>query len=114
MDAFPELNLRKKVCHMHSVLIDHSIKEMKRRNLDKLNQVEIDLIENSDVTDAELKEFLQKFFEEDTKEDSIKSLDKLRLAVIYIENKLSVTKSYALSLRNSISSNSKLSSNEIE
>lgn len=109
MDALPEIALRKKFNQMHSTLIDYSIKEMQKRSLDKLHQVELDLINNSDITDNDYKEFLNKFLEEDTKDDAIKSLDKLRLAVIFIENKSSIQKSEALSLRNQISSNSKLS-----
>lgn len=103
---------RKKLNETHSALVTHGIGCMKARSLDKFYEVELELIETSRLTSENLDSYNQ-IIDTDTQEDSQMSLDKLRLAIIQVQNQSSMTRVEALGLRNKLSQNSKLATNEL-
>lgn len=112
MDLVPEITQRKKCNETHTKITSHIIESMKSRKLNVLNEIESELLDNNKLLKDDIEQY-NLILDKDTADDRTQSLDKLRLAIIQLENQNGIKKQEALGIRNRIVSNSKLDANEV-
>ena len=89
MDLVPEITQRKKCNETHTKITSHIIESMKSRKLNVLNEIESELLDNNKLLKDDIEQY-NLILDKDTADDRTQSLDKLRLAIIQLENQSSI------------------------